>query len=382
MNTLTWTSKILGTLFLLLLTAACSGTDLEDLFDGCLANRSSDYAQSEAIECLYRLRTGSQEFQASDTTRDVQFGPESDTLYTMSTRIQTWDMTSGEETNVCRLEDCNTNFDVGNQMFFNQEEGYVGFNQVSRIYTGFTPNDPPLFKSDIPPYTNEAYIEGQDAFASYNDSLIYFYDRETAELVSEQTIDQGIVEVVGGRRSYATSLPDRRIVIWPIAADMNGLVLDGHKADVVKMIYSDDESLLLSADRSGQLIVWNLEDGTEVRRLQLNKGDDDSEASFSSIELALSPDNALLATRADSRTIRFLSLASGEVIAEMSIAKFGVADLDISPDGSKLAVGLSYAGVYDQSARPIRGDQPFDPRRLEPGEALVFDISGLRPARS
>jgi WD40 repeat protein len=343
-------------------------------------NQNSDYAQSEAIECLYRLETGSQEFQASDSTRDVQFGPDSSTLYTMSTLIQTWDMTNGEETNICQLEDCDTRFEAGNQMFFNQADGYVGFNQVSRIYTGLTTKEPPLFKSDLPPYTNEAYIEGQDAFASYNDALIYFYDRTTAELVSEQTIEQGIVELVGGRRSYATSIADQRIVIWPIAADMKGLVLDGHKADVMKMIYSDDESLFLSADRSGQLIVWELVNGTEVQRLQLNVGDNDSEASFSSIALALSPDNALLAARADGRKIRFWSLASGEVIAEISIAKFGVADLDISPDGSKLAAGLSFAGIYDQNARPIgRSDRRFDPQLLEPGEALVFDISGLRP---
>jgi WD40 repeat protein len=364
---------------MLLLTTACGGEAVQELLDRCLMNKNSDYAQSEAIKCVYRLESGTQEFQASDSTPDVQFGPDSSTLYTMSTLIQTWDMSTGEETNVCELEDCHTRFEVGNQMFFSQADGYVGFNQVSRIYTGFTTNDAPLFLSDVPPYTNEAYIEGQDVFASYNDSLIYFYDRTTGELVSEQSLEQGIVEVVGARRSYATSIADMRIVIWPIADDMKGLVLEGHKADVVKMIYSDDESLFLAADRSGLLIVWELVNGTEVQRIQLNLEEAASEEMLPTIELALSPDNALLAARADGRIIRFWSLASEEVIAEMSIAKFGVMDLDIAPDGSKLAVGLSWAGKYDQNARPINRERPLDPQLLEPGEALVFDISGLRP---
>ncbi len=360
--------------------SACGGGEIAELFDQCLTNKNNDYAQSEAIQCDHRLKTGTQGFQASDSTRDVQFSPDGNTLYTMSTLIQTWDVASGNELNVCTLEDCHTSFEFGNQMYFNPEIGYVGFNQVSRIYTGLTTKEAPLFKSDIPPYTNEAYIPGQDVFASYNKELIYFYDRTSSDLVSEQSIQQGIVQVVGGTRSYATSISDYRIVIWPIAEDMSGLVLDGHQSDVIKMIYSDDESLFLSADRSGTVIVWDLNDGTILHRFRLTSDEDSEVETVPTVAMALSPDNMLLATRADGRKIRFWSLATQTIIAEVGIAKFGVMDLDISPDGSKLAVGLSWAGIYNQNARTVvTSSQPFDPDLLEPGDALILDISELRP---
>ena len=364
------------------LLIGCGNAQVSDVvLNRCLMNPNSDYAQSETIECLHRLPTGSQEFQATYSTGDVQFSLDSRTLYTLSTLIQTWDVATGEETNVCQLEDCHTPADgSGEQIFFHQTDGFVGFSGHERIYTGFTTKEPEFINSDIPPYTDEAYIEGQDVFASYNDSLIYFYNRNTAELVAEQTIEQGITLVVGGRSSYATAIADHRIVIWPIADEMSGLVLEGHETNVVQMIYSDDESLFLSADQSGLLIVWELASGSEVQRLQLDLGDNVSQVLLPTIDLALSPDNALLVTRADRRTIRFWSMSTGEVIAELSIIKFGVADLDISPDGTKLAVGLGWAGVYDQNARSAATDsQTNDPDLLEPGEALLFDISELRP---
>ncbi|MEM7333487.1 MAG: WD40 repeat domain-containing protein [Chloroflexota bacterium] len=365
---------------MLFIITGCESEVVDELFDTCLMNKNSEFAQSDVVKCDHRLKTGSQEFQGSDSTRDVQFSSDGTKLYTMSTLIQTWDVGSGDEINMCQLEDCHTSFQAGDQMFFDDADEYIGFGQQpARIYTGFTTKEEHFIKTDLPQYTHEAYIVGQDVFASYNNALIYFYDRLTGELVSEQTIEQGIVEVVGSVTSYATSIEDNRIVIWPVAEGMSGLVLDGHQAEVIKMLYSDDETLFLSIDRSGVLIVWDLTDGSIVNRWRLIS-EGESQDSLPTAAMALSADNELLVTRGAGRNIQFWSMATLELIAEVNIAKFGILDLDISSDQTKLAVGLSWAGIYDQNARTLAtNSQPFDPDLLEPGDALILDISGLRP---
>ena len=73
------------------------------------------------------------------------------------------------------------------------------------------------------------------------------------------------------------------------------------------------------------------------------------------------------------------SLASGEPVAELSMIKFGILDLDISPDGSKLAVGSAFGGKYDQNAQATSSADRLDPNRLESGPAFVFDISNVKP---
>jgi len=214
-----------------------------------------------------------------------------------------------------------------------------------------------------------------DMFAGYDSSALYFYDRTTGQLISDQPIEQGIDRVVGGQASYATAVSDFRVVIWPIDEAQQGLVLTGHEAKVVEMAYSDAETRLASVDAAGNLIVWDLSTGEPQLQLQI-----DMSPAVPAATVAFSPDNQLLVANGQGPEITFWSLASGDAIAQITIAKFGILDLDISPDGSKLAVGLSFGGKYDQNGRQQAQDATrVDPHLLEAGPAVIFDIAGVKP---
>ncbi|MEO0395930.1 MAG: WD40 repeat domain-containing protein [Cyanobacteria bacterium P01_A01_bin.137] len=332
---------------------------------------SQDYPQSANIRCLYRLNAGSLEPQAADSTRTVAF--QGNTLYTLSTYVQQWDVATGEERLPVDAEIKHTSFDNDEALHFSQEYGYVGFSDGGRVYTDIIVSDP-LFESRGTGYKKVAYVDGWDMFAGYDKEALYFYDRATGKFISEQAIKQGISRVVGGQNSYATALSDQRIVIWPTAEDGEGLVLAGHTGEIIKLVYSDDETLFASADSTGTIILWDLATGEEIRRFQVEVS-----AAVPAVAIAFSPDNQLLVTNGSGPTVTMWSLASGEPVAELSMIKFGILDLDISPDGSKLAVGSAFGGKYDQNAPTNSSEDRLDPNRLESGPAFVFDISNVKP---
>ena len=358
-----------------LLTACNKGSDnLLSALDPCISGRNSEaYPQSGNIECLHRLETGSLGFQASESTRAVQFANDSATLYTLSTYVQQWQVATGEEI-ATDTPVQHTDLDADDFLHYSPTRGYVGFSESRRVYTDVVASTP-LLEVQGSGYPKVAYIDGMDMFAGYDSSALYFYDRTTGQLISDQPIEQGIDRVVGGQASYATAVSDFRVVIWPIDEAQPGLVLTGHEAKVVEMAYSDAETRLASVDAAGNLIVWDLSTGEPQLQLQI-----DMSPAVPAATVAFSPDNQLLVANGQGPEITFWSLASGDAIAQITIAKFGILDLDISPDGSKLAVGLSFGGKYDQNGRQQAQDATrVDPHLLEAGPAVIFDIAGVKP---
>ncbi|MEO1590925.1 MAG: WD40 repeat domain-containing protein [Cyanobacteria bacterium J06632_22] len=365
-------SAVLGTAL-----AACNsdGESRLDLLDSCISGRASEaYPQSDNIQCLHRLDTGSTQFQSSASTREVQFASDSQTLYTLSTYVQQWQMADGSEIPPDTPVNT-TDLEGGGDLHYSPSRGYVGFSQGSRVYTDIVPGTP-LLESDGSGYRAVTYIEGLDAFVGYglDGDTLYFYNRTTGDLMADQPITPNINRVVGGRDSYATALSDFRIVVWPIAETQSGLVLAGHEAKVVEITYSDDETQLTSVDAKGTIIVWDLATGKLQHQFQTEMSQ-----AVPAATVAFSPNGQLLATNGQGPEITFWSLKAGETMAQITIAKFGILDLDISPDGSKLAVGLSWGGRYDQNARRSAQETVLDPNLLEAGPAVIFDITDLQP---
>jgi hypothetical protein len=83
------------------------------------------------------------------------------------------------------------------------------------------------------------------------------------------------------------------------------------------------------------------------------------------VDMALSPDNSLLVVNAVSRLLTFYNTSTGKVVAELEMLEAPF-DMDFSHDGTQLAVGLLYTGVYNQN--PTRST-------LHSGPAVVLDIS-------
>ncbi len=250
------------------------------------------------------------------------------------------------------------------------DAGYLGYIYSGRVFIGTMYEEQQVADSEVPPYSDEVYVEPWDALLSYNESLFHFYDVKSGDFLQEVPVETGIEQVVAGHNSYSVANLGYEILNLPLVEEHESKLLQGHQAPIADMIYSDDDSQLVSIDADGHLIIWDTTTGEKL--LDIVVAADDmfigGDIFSPTVDMALSPDNSLLAINAVSQLLTFYDTSTGEVMAELEMLEAPF-DLDFSPDGTQLAVGLLYTGVYNQN--PTRST-------LQPGPAVVLDISGIK----
>lgn len=367
-------------LVLALAAASCGDTSPRPALSLSCANgsRNEAYPLSQTVECLQFYETGTRQYLEPDSTHEVQFSRDGLRLYTSSTLIQEWDVETGEETVRCPLpewEDCHR--ERGGAIVFSQQDGYLGYIYSGELLLGPMYEERLAAESKVPPYSKEAYFAPLDVFISYNDDLFHLYDAKSGELGTEVPVESGIQLMVGGRDSYSIATGAHEILNITAVEGRESMLFAGHGAPIATMAYSDDDSRLVSIDADGHLIVWDLSDGS--RLLDTTIAADDmylgGDIFSPHVDIAWSPDNQILAISAVQSTVTFYSAETAEILAEIEFAA-GILDLDISPDGTKLAIGFVYTGVYNQN-NTGRSSERFDRTRIQSGPARVFDISQI-----
>lgn len=311
------------------------------------------------------LEAGQVGRNSGSSTRGVRFVGEE--LLTLSSCAQRWNPLTGEELRGGDRELVHRDLDGSSSLQISAEHGYVGYSQAGRLYGK---DGQERFHAKGTGYKKVVFIDGMDMFASFNSEGLTFYDRSSAKFISEQPISAGVEHVAGGRESYATATLSHDIVVWPLAESRKGMVLGGHKAKVVEIVYSGDEARLASADADGVVIVWDLASGEGLRRFEL-----EISRSVPAATLAFFPGAERLAGNGSGGTIFIWELTSGNLAATLPLQS--VLDIDVSSDGSLLAVGTAFSGRFDQNAPPSSYQEYYDRNGLRPGVALVFDVSGL-----
>ncbi len=120
-----------------------------------------------------------------------------------------------------------------------------------------------------------------------------------------------------------------------ISSETRSLVrtLSGHRGSVHAVVFSADGSQLFAASGEnalfGEIIQWNISDGTLIRKMQGHK-----DAIYSA---AISPNRKLLATGSYDQTIKLWDIATGAEIKTLSGHNGGVFGLAFRPDGKILA---------------------------------------------
>lgn len=372
--------------------AACSAEsqdNVSDFFSGCnTGDLTDEYPQSAAIDCLINLPNGLTIDDKGQGTVSVQFTPDGSELYTLSSGLQKWDVESWEEIDVCEAEVLDQCHGAGYERFyFSRENGIVGVQYNGNTYAGTVHQGDPLFQTSFPRKQSVQqrtdFIDGWNSFIYYDDAQIRYFDSRTGELMSEQEEPLGIQLMAGGRDYYATALGDGRILVLPTSEKFNGALLEGHEAFMSTMMFSDDNTRLVSIDADGILIIWDLVSGDKLQQINVDVGNIElAPGLVFEVDMALSADNELLVVNREGKFLTFYSTETGEPIAETKMSRT-IFDLDISPDRSKLAIGYASKQTTnkerldpnDRSSTSIKVDVTNTSR----GPAVIIDISGINP---
>ena len=133
----------------------------------------------------------------------------------------------------------------------------------------------------------------------------------------------------------ATASGDGLVIVWD--AGKASRILHGHSAAVLRVAYSDDGKLLATADESGSIRVWNIESEKTLRVLA---------GSEPTTSLRFGPNAEWLVAGGADGSIKLWNLTSEFPPVAFPGEPYLVADLAVSPDGSRIA-----SASHDRSVR-------------------------------
>jgi WD40 repeat protein len=129
----------------------------------------------------------------------------------------------------------------------------------------------------------------------------------------------------------ASGAQDKMVKVWDVFSGAPVRLLSGHSAQVMSVVYSPDGTKLASLDRDNVVRVWDSATGETLAVL-----DDFSSAMVS---LAYSPQGYLIS--GGSNGILVWDIPSGRITGRLASESPNRADIAVSHDGSRLAVGES-----------------------------------------
>ncbi|MEL7153370.1 MAG: c-type cytochrome, partial [Pseudomonadota bacterium] len=134
------------------------------------------------------------------------------------------------------------------------------------------------------------------------------------------------------------------------------------------VVFSDDGSHLYSAAADGTIRIWDVEGGSETRRL-VNQG-------FGINTLALNEDMGWIAYGAVDGVTRLVDLQTGDTLADFTHERRPILGMALSPDGRLLATGdgQGYISLIDTETKRYVAD--FRATLRGPVWALAFSPDG------
>ncbi|MDQ2732008.1 MAG: WD40 repeat domain-containing protein [Armatimonadota bacterium] len=147
----------------------------------------------------------------------------------------------------------------------------------------------------------------------------------------------GLIATASNNESAGTGTDDHSIRLWSVRTGGFIVALKGHPNPVQSLAFSPDSRLLASASTDGTIRIWNV----NRRRLWMVL-----RASKSSLNtVAFDPTGSMLVSGGDDQAVRFWSLRPVRLRRTVQTLPSDdghvISVLRFSPDGSRLAVGMS-----------------------------------------
>lgn len=211
------------------------------------------------------------------------------------------------------------------------------------------------------PVRNMAWNASGELVTAAADDAVTAWDTETGERKSQFAVTAAEARrtaLAAGGAKFAAAFDDRTIRTWEfVGGDVVERELSGHLAAITALAFLPDGRWLITADESGQVVVWDPA-GTAVAGWGVfeNGG---------ATALAVSPDGATLAVGGSNGTVRLLDAVDGERKAEFDGVMGAVVALTFAADGRQIAAAGALGGKI----------QLWDP--TEPESAKTIDPRGV-----
>lgn len=211
-----------------------------------------------------------------------------------------------------------------------------------------------------------SFRPGTDEFLTVeSDSFVTLWEIvEARDGLSAEPFAGNFLDTRGGLTDLAFSPDGRRLLVSAedtplLLYDANNLLLvrayEGHTGRVESVAVSPDSSRALSVTRSGHAIIWDIESGAVVRRLDTGRA-----ASFGALtHLALSPDGKRALTGGNDGVLRVwdIDLTSptvGQVLQTLPGQSGSVLAVALSPDGTQaLSASGNVISLWDLAAGEV-----------------------------
>lgn len=138
---------------------------------------------------------------------------------------------------------------------------------------------------------------------------------------------------------------DKSVKVWDIAASNLKSVLTGHELDIYAVEVSSDNRFVVSGSGDGKTKIWDLQKLSLIHTLDAPVTSDSTNATgkLSGTEgvtsIAITPDNALIATGCLDNVIRLWDSETGQLVHTLQGHQDSVYALSFSPDGRNLVSG-------------------------------------------
>ncbi|MEL6102386.1 MAG: c-type cytochrome [Pseudomonadota bacterium] len=202
------------------------------------------------------------------------------------------------------------------------------------------------------------------AYSAGDDFTVFSWDLQSGAGTKLGQHKGKVIGMASHADTVATASWDGTIGLWRSAPQF----LKGHNSAVNAVVFSDDGSHLYSAAADGTIRIWDVEGGSETRRL-VNQG-------FGINTLALNEDMGWIAYGAVDGVTRLVDLQTGDTLADFTHERRPILGMALSPDGRLLATGdgQGYISLIDTETKRYVAD--FRATLRGPVWALAFSPDG------
>lgn len=191
--------------------------------------------------------------------------------------------------------------------------------------------------------------DGRTVIAGSSHGTVSLWDMESAQLIHRLVTDQPIMAVTfspDGRRAligtgyrFAQQIEPGHIILWDVETGTEIRRLEGQPYVVADVEFSPDGRLAISGGNGAMAILWDLETGEEIRRFDEYWVDSVwPNESFLAVEFT--PDGQEVFAAHSSGPIVAWNVNSGELIRQLDgHVGVGATSIIFSADGQRLASG-------------------------------------------